>query len=439
VEKTASAGGTETSRSVDARDGGHDRSLSTVEAAIADVRAGRIIIVIDDEERENEGDMVLAAQKVTPDAINRMATYARGLICVPMTRSRLRELDLGPMVGTNTAKMQTGFTVSVDYVHGTTTGISAKDRAATVSALVGPATRPEDLARPGHVFPLMAQEGGVLRRPGHTEAAVDLARLAGLAPAGVLCEVMDASGEMARLPELTALARRLGLKIIAIRDLIAYRMRTERIVERIAETRLPTEHGEFELILYEDRISGDHHLALTVGEIDDSAPVLARVHSQCLTGEVFGSLRCDCGLQMRRALESIQREGRGVFVYMRQEGRGIGLRNKLKAYRLQDEGLDTVEANQRLGFQADARDYGIGAQILRDLGARRLRLMTNNPAKRSGLAGFGLEIVDRVSLEVPPSRSNLRYLATKRDKLGHLLHLDETHILSAEDGKKGES
>ncbi len=418
--------------STDHKDPSPDPGLATVEETIQEIRAGRIVIVTDDADRENEGDMILAAEMVTPEAINVLATHARGLICVPMTRERLRELDLGPMVSRNTALLQTGFTVSVDAVHGTTTGISASDRAATVRALLDPKTRPGDLARPGHIFPLSAVEGGVLRRPGHTEATVDLARLAGLKPAGVLCEVMNETGEMARLPELKRLADKLGLKIMTIRDLLAYRLRTERLISRVVETAMPTDYGEFRLVLYEDEISGEHHVALTLGRIDDGNPVLTRMHSQCLTGDVFGSKRCDCGLQMKYALKSIQEAGRGVFVYMRQEGRGIGLSNKLKAYALQDEGFDTVEANVRLGFRADERDYGIGAQILRDLGVRQLRLMTNNPSKRVGLSAFGLEIIERVPVEMPPARENVRYLRTKRDKLGHLLSFDEKHLPSLE-------
>lgn len=409
----------------DRMDSERDPDFATVEEAFEEIRAGRALIVIDDEDRENEGDMIFAAEKITPEAINLMAVEARGLICVPMTQARLRELELGPMVSSNTAMMETGFTVSVDYVHGTTTGISAEDRYHTVRALVEDDVKPEDFARPGHVFPLIARDGGVLRRPGHTEASVDLARLAGLKPAGVLCEVMNEKGEMARLPELKEIAKRLGLKIFTINDLIAYRLRTERLVERVVETSMPTEHGEFRLHLYRDMLSGENHMALTVGDLTGDEPVLTRVHSQCLTGDVFGSLRCDCGDQMDQALARLQEMKRGVFVYMRQEGRGIGLENKLKAYHLQDKGMDTVEANLELGFKADERDYGIGAQILKDLGVTRLRLMTNNPAKRTGLTGFGLDVVERVSLETVPNDRNARYLATKRDKLGHLLSMTD--------------
>jgi 3,4-dihydroxy 2-butanone 4-phosphate synthase/GTP cyclohydrolase II len=420
------------------RDHDRDPDFATVEEALQEFREGGILLVIDDEDRENEGDMILAADKVTPEAINFLATHARGLICVPMMIDRLRELDLGPMVGTNTARMQTGFTVSVDYMPGTTTGISASDRCATVRALIDPATPPADLARPGHVFPLMAQEEGVIRRPGHTEAAVDLARLAGLTPAGVLCEVLSENGEMARGAELKTIARRFGLKMLTIHDLIEYRLRTERLVTRELETSLPTEFGEFQLHLYRDDVTKEHHVALTLGNVGDGKPVLARVHSQCLTGDVFGSQRCDCGTQVQAALEIIQKEGRGALVYMRQEGRGIGLLNKLRAYCLQDAGLDTVEANVELGFRPDERDYGVGAQILADLGARQLRLMTNNPAKRVGLSAFGLEIVERVPLEAEPSDQNRRYLTTKRDKLGHLLNLGVGEMASRSDGAEGE-
>ncbi len=400
-------------------------AFDTIESAIAAIRAGEIVIVVDDADRENEGDLVMAAAKVTPEAINFISKHARGLICLSLSAKRLDELDLGPMVTRNTAKMGTPFTVSIDAVNGTTTGISAHDRAATIRAAIDPRTRPEDLARPGHIFPLRAAEEGVLRRAGHTEAAVDLARLAGLAPAGVLCEIMDEDGEMARVPTLRAFAKRFGLRLVTIQDLIAYRRGRERLIRRLVETVLPTRHGEFALTLYEDAIEGMHHVALTRGKWSPKEPVLVRVHSQCLTGDVFGSLRCDCGEQMDRALEAIDKEGRGVFLYMRQEGRGIGLALKLQAYKLQDGGADTVEANEQLGLPPDLRDYGIGAQILVDLGVRKIRLLTNNPRKIVGLDGHGLEVVERVPIEVPPRRENHRYLATKRDKLGHYLLKDE--------------
>jgi 3,4-dihydroxy 2-butanone 4-phosphate synthase/GTP cyclohydrolase II len=403
-------------------------SFDTIEEAIADIRAGKLVIVVDDEDRENEGDFIGAAEKITPELVNFMTKYGRGLICVALTPERTIELDLDLMTPTNTALHETAFTVSVDYRHGTTTGISAADRAATIRALADPSVRPSDFARPGHVFPLRARPGGVLRRAGHTEAAVDLARLAGLYPAGVLVEILNDDGTMARVPELIELARRFGLRIITIKDLIAYRMRIERLINRLVEVDLPTKYGNFRLIAYEERYTGDVHLALVKGSWQEDEPVLVRVHSQCVTGDIFGSLRCDCGEQLAAAMRRVEAEGRGVVLYMKQEGRGIGLINKLRAYKLQEEqGLDTVEANLALGFQIDHRDYGIGCQILRDLGIRKLRLMTNNPRKRVGLAGYGLEIVERVPIEIPPNEVNRRYLLTKRDRMGHLIlnYLDE--------------
>ena len=395
--------------------------FASIEEAIEEFRRGKVVIVVDDEDRENEGDFIMAAEKVTPEAVNFMAKHGRGLICVAAPPEHIEKLGLDMMVGRNTALMGTPFTVSIDAREGTTTGISAYDRAITIKKFASPDAKLEDFARPGHVFPLKARAGGVLRRAGHTEAAVDLARLAGLFPAGVLCEIMDEDGSMARLPKLREIARRFELKIITISDLIAYRWKKEKLVRRVVEVDFPTGYGHFKLHLYESDVDEHHHLALVKGDIADGRPVLVRVHSECLTGDVFHSKRCDCGDQLERALCMIEGEGRGVFLYMRQEGRGIGLPNKIKAYKLQEEGYDTVEANRLLGFPPDLRDYGIGAQILADLGVRKIRLITNNPAKRVGLEGYGLEIVERVPIEVPPNPYNMRYLETKRDKLGHLI------------------
>ena len=396
----------------------------TVEEAIADIRAGRFIIILDDENRENEGDLMMAAENVTPEAINFMARFGRGLICMPMTAERLRELDIPLMTSQNTESMGTAFTVSVDARINTTTGISAFDRATTVHALIDPVTRRSDIVTPGHLFPLQAKEGGVLRRTGHTEACVDLARLAGLQPAGVIVEIMNDDGTMARLPQLERFAQEHGLKMLTIESLIRYRMQYEKLVCRISEVSMPTEYGHFTAIGYESVLDGQCHIALVAG--DPTCPdALVRVHSECLTGDVFSSKRCDCGEQLRRALQLISKNGNGVLLYMRQEGRGIGLANKLRAYALQDGGSDTVEANHRLGYPADLRDYGIGAQILVDLGIKQIRLLTNNPRKVIGLEGYGLEIAERVPLEVEPNNINRRYLETKRDKMHHLLLQNE--------------
>jgi 3,4-dihydroxy 2-butanone 4-phosphate synthase/GTP cyclohydrolase II len=406
------------------KDRGTDKTFDSIEEAIEDIRAGRIVIVVDDEDRENEGDFLMAAERVTPEAVNFMAKHGRGLICMPCTPDRLDELNIHPMVADNTSTHETAFTVSIGAKGKITTGISAYDRAVTIQAVVDPRTRPEDISKPGHVFPLRAREGGVLRRAGHTEAAVDLARLAGLFPAGVICEIMNEDGTMARVPQLAEIKKQFGLKMVTIEELIRYRNRTEKLVRRIAEVRMPTAWGDFKAIGYESLSDGAYHLALIKGEVDGKENVLVRVHSECLTGDVFGSLRCDCGVQLHRALQMIDKEGRGVFLYMiGHEGRGIGLPHKLRAYMLQEQGRDTVEANLDLGFPADARDYGIGAQILSDLGLTTMRLITNNPAKRVGLEGYGLKVVERVPLIIEPCEENYAYLKTKNDKLDHLLEL----------------
>ncbi len=394
--------------------------LDTIESAIEAIKKGKMVIVVDDEDRENEGDFVTAAHNVTPEVINFMSTHGRGLICAPLIEERCAELELTMMVSNNTAIHETAFTVSVDLLgHGCTTGISASDRAKTVQALIDPTTRPEDLGRPGHIFPLKAKSGGVLRRIGHTEATIDLARLAGMEPAGVLVEIMNEDGSMARLPELMKIAERFDLKIVSIKDLIEYRLKIDTLIEEIVRVDMPTKYGHFKLISFRERNTNNEHLALIKGEFEKDEPVLVRVHSSCFTGDILGSLRCDCGDQLHKAMQLVETEGKGVILYMNQEGRGIGLVNKLKAYRLQEEGMDTVEANLHLGFPMDQRDYGVGAQILRYLGITKLRLISNNPKKRAGLAGYGIEIVDTVPVEVPSNPYNEKYLRTKRDKLGH--------------------
>jgi 3,4-dihydroxy 2-butanone 4-phosphate synthase/GTP cyclohydrolase II len=401
-----------------------DFNFNTIPEAIEDIRNGKCVIVVDDEDRENEGDLIMAAEKATPEMVNFFVTHGRGLVCVPMTEDDLHRLDLDQMVQKNTARLGTRFTVSVDALEGTTTGISAHDRARTVQVLADAHSRPGDLGRPGHIFPLKALSGGVLTRAGHTEAAADLARMAGLRPVGVLCEIMDDDGSMARVPRLMQMAKDFSLKLITVRSLIEYRRQTEKLVHRVTTVKFPTQFGEFKLHLYHSEVDEHHHLALERGDVAGKKNVLVRVHSSCLTGDVLGSLRCDCGPQLHEAMRLIDREGLGVLVYMRQEGRGIGLANKILAYKLQDKGRDTVEANNDLGFDADLRDYGVGAQILADLGLTSIKLLTNNPRKVVGLSGYGLEIVERLQIEVPSSEHAFKYLETKRDKLGHLLNLN---------------
>jgi 3,4-dihydroxy 2-butanone 4-phosphate synthase/GTP cyclohydrolase II len=395
--------------------------MDSIEEALKDLASGKMVIVVDDEDRENEGDLIAASELCTPETINFMATYARGLICVAITEDRAKELDLDIMVRESTGLHGTRFTISVDYIHGTTTGISAFDRAKTVRALVNPNTKPSDLARPGHIFPLIAVREGVLRRAGHTEAAVDLMRLAGLYPSGVLCEIINDDGTMARRPDLEKFAQKHNLKIITVQDLIAYRFKRDKLVKCVASASLPTRFGDFVVKVYKNIVDNKEHVALIKGSWQPDEPILVRVHSECLTGDVFGSLRCDCGDQLHTALQKISVEGKGVLLYMRQEGRDIGLVNKIKAYALQEQGYDTVEANLMLGFQPDPRDYGIGAQILADIGVRKMKLMTNNPKKRVGLTGYGLEVVELVPLQIPPNDKNFNYLLTKKIKLGHLL------------------
>ena len=403
--------------------------LDTIESAIEDIKQGKLVIVVDDEDRENEGDFVTSAENATPEVINFMSKHGRGLICAPITQQRADELQLELMVDKNTAIHETPFTVSVDLLgYGCATGISAHDRSKTVQALIDPNMKPSDFGRPGHIFPLRAKDGGVLRRTGHTEATIDLARLAGMEPAGVLVEIMNEDGTMARLPELLKIAKKFDLKVVSIKDLIEYRLKTDSLIEEIVRVDLPTKFGNFKLVAFKEKLTGGEHLALVKGEWKDGEPILTRVHSSCFTGDILGSFRCDCGEQLHKAMQMVEKEGRGAILYMNQEGRGIGLMNKLRAYKLQEEGLDTVEANLQLGFGMDDRDYGVGAQILRHLGVTKLRLMSNNPKKRAGLKGYGLEIVEIVPMHIKPNPHNEKYLKTKRDKLGHEILSGDNHL-----------
>lgn len=398
--------------------------LDTIEEAIEEIKNGKVVIVVDDEDRENEGDFLTAARNITPEIVNFMATHGRGLICAPLVEERCDELGLELMVKSNSATYETPFTISIDLIgHGCTTGISASDRYKTIKALIDPTTKPEDLGKPGHIFPLRAKKGGVLRRAGHTEAAIDLSRLAGFEPAGVIVEILNDDGTMARLPQLLEIAEKFDLKIVSIEDLIKYRIKNESLIDRVVDVQMPTSFGDFNLVMFKEKNTGQEHLALLKGTWNPEEPILVRVHSSCLTGDIFGSCRCDCGPQLHKAMEMIEEEGKGAIIYMNQEGRGIGLLNKLKAYKLQEEGYDTLEANLKLGFKGDERDYGIGAQIIRDLGISKMRLMSNNPTKRTGLVGYGLEIVENVALEIESNTHNELYLKTKRDKMGHSLKL----------------
>lgn len=400
--------------------------LNTIEEAIEDIKNGKVVIVVDDEDRENEGDFLTAARNITPEIINFMVTHGRGLVCAPLVEDKCDELGLELMVQSNSATYETPFTVSVDLIgHGCTTGISASDRAKTIKALIDPSISPEELGKPGHIFPLRAKKGGVLRRAGHTEAAIDLSRLAGFEPAGVIVEILNEDGTMARLPQLMDIAKKFDMKIVSIEDLIKYRIKNESLIEHVLDVKMPTKLGNFDLHLYSEKNTGKEHLALVKGSWDKNEPILTRVHSSCMTGDIFGSCRCDCGPQLHKAMELIEKEGKGVIIYMNQEGRGIGLQNKLRAYKLQEEGYDTLEANIKLGFKGDERDYGIGAQILRSLDVTKMKLMSNNPTKRTGLIGYGLEIVENIALEIESNEHNELYLKTKRDKMGHSLKLDK--------------